>query len=90
MSEENELLNKASKQEPLTCGFCGAELEWIDCWICGGDGVIDETEYDPLEGDKFARCNECNGDGGYLECPDLPHITPDTVPNITSALASMQ
>lgn len=57
-----------------TCEKCGAELDWVDCWMCGGDGTYDETETDPLEGDEFAICPECGGNGGYLECPDLPHI----------------
>lgn len=58
---------------PETCKVCGSDLEWVDCWKCLGEGCIDESDIDPLEGDEFYPCDECHGEGGYLECPALPH-----------------
>lgn len=54
------------------CPICHVELEWVDCGWCGGDGYIDETDIDP-DGDEMATCQDCMGDGGWLECPNLPH-----------------
>lgn len=60
------------------CNTCGAELDWVDCFSCGGEGGRDEDELmmdDPLwyEGFEWERCDSCNGEGGYLVCPALPH-----------------
>lgn len=44
--------------EPLACRVCGADLEPTTCWRCNGE---DDD------------CDECGGDGEYLECPALPH-----------------
>ncbi len=63
------------QDEAECCPVCGAELEWIDCPDCGGDGEIDCYGDDPLwygPGDT-KRCSECKGVGGWLECPRLPH-----------------
>lgn len=82
MKSEDELVELGMKivtdlienpPQPKTCTVCGAELEWVDCWKCFGEGGIDETDIDPLEGDEFSMCDEFHGEGGYLECPDLPH-----------------
>ena len=59
-----------------TCGLCGAELEWADCWQCGGAGGFtgDELmEDDPLwyTPSDFETCDICDGDGGYLVCPNF-------------------
>lgn len=50
-----------------TCSICGNYLDWFDCLECGGEGWIDETEIDPLDGDVIC-CSACNGKGGNLEC----------------------
>lgn len=55
--------------DSLYCPICGASLEWEDCWDCGGDGYIDETEYDPLEGDDDMPCPTCHAEGGWHVCP---------------------
>jgi hypothetical protein len=59
-------------EEPDACPVCGDELEWTDCWSCGGEGEFDGYEEDPLwydEGDMIP-CPECNGAGGWRECPN--------------------
>ncbi len=59
-----------------TCQVCGFELEWVECWDCGGEGWIDEYEDDAInysEGEEYRRCSNCSGEGGWLECPNLPH-----------------
>lgn len=71
------MVDDEEEKQPKTCDVCGSELQWVDCWMCGGDGEYDETETDPLEGDQFAVCPECYGKGGYLECTELPHHTDD-------------
>ncbi len=58
-----------------TCKICGAELEWVDCWNGCDDGFFDGYEEDPLWYDPgdLIPCSACRGNGGYLECPNLPH-----------------
>jgi hypothetical protein len=55
------------------CKECGSELVWEDCPAIGcEDGWIDVYEDDPLwydPGDEEV-CEECNGKGGWLRCPD--------------------
>ena len=57
------------------CEYCGAELDWTDCWSCHGQGFFDLYEMYPLEYEPGETdvCTECNGEGGYLECPNVPH-----------------
>ena len=54
-----------------TCPVCGCLLEWVDCGGCD-DGWIDGYEEDPLWFDPgdLDRCRQCNGRGGWLECPN--------------------
>ena len=54
------------------CDICGADLEWIDCPVCGGVGGWDCWEEDPINyspGEDWERCEACDGEGGWLECP---------------------
>ena len=56
--------------EPAGCEVCGADLEWIECWQCLGDGGFDLYEEDPIfyaPGDRES-CDECGGQGGWLGC----------------------
>lgn len=74
-----EIVRELIENPPANkCKVCGAELEWVECWKCFGEGGFDETDIDPLEGDEFSVCDECCGQGGYLECPDLPHKKGET------------
>lgn len=64
--------------EAETCKVCGADMEFTDCWQCGGEGYGDDFHdcgedccccLDPEPGE----CPECNGAGGWLECPNAEH-----------------
>jgi len=55
------------------CNICGSNLEWIECWSCGGEGgrgwedlqCEDPLWYSP---EDFIECDICEGNGGWLEC----------------------
>jgi hypothetical protein len=59
--------------KPKTCKVCGETLVSSICHMCDGEGTIDDTATDPLEGDEFSLCPECHGAGLYLDCPNAPH-----------------
>lgn len=52
------------------CANCGYELDWEDCWSCGGDGEIDVYDEDSLWYDPgdTERCDVCSGEGGWASC----------------------
>lgn len=56
---------------PHTCKICDCELEWFECGSCD-DGFYEGYDEDPLWYDPgdLVRCGECNGQGGWLECPN--------------------
>lgn len=58
-------------EEVQTCS-CGLELEFEDCWQCGGEGGRDLYEEDPLAfaPGEWASCTECRGVGTIPYCPD--------------------
>jgi hypothetical protein len=60
-----------------TCPVCGNYMEWADCWACFGAGGHHDCGEDCcccLDREEITRdCDECNGEGGYLECSGLPH-----------------
>lgn len=54
----------------VTCALCDIEMEWEDCQTCGGDGVEDAYEDDPINcspGEEMP-CRECRGRGGFWWC----------------------
>lgn len=69
------------------CSVCGLELDWVECCECGGNGGFDNDELmalarpprameeDPLwyDGIEWETCQACHGEGGWTECPALPH-----------------
>lgn len=64
-------LAQAEEFDYPCCKKCGGDLEWIDCWQhdCE-DGWYDLHDEDPINyepGDR-ARCNECDGNGGWSVC----------------------
>lgn len=67
-----------SGEQIPTCPLCSYEMEWERCTACDGDGEFDwETLQfeDPLwyqPGDT-ERCEECRGEGGWWQCPNVPH-----------------
>lgn len=56
-----------------SCETCGEEMQWEDCWSCGGEGGRDGEDLmmeDPMwyGPDDFEICDTCHGKGGYLVC----------------------
>lgn len=56
-----------------TCPDCGSDMEWIDCYNCGGEGGFDGEELimvDPLwyDPDDYVECGTCDGNGGWFLC----------------------
>jgi hypothetical protein len=59
--------------EPKPCPDCGGELEFVECWACGGEGETapgELYEEDPLWYDEDATepCHQCGGRGGWPTC----------------------
>lgn len=54
------------------CLTCGTPMLWEICDVCGGKGHLDVYELDPLWYDPgdVKQCNQCNGDGGWYQCPN--------------------
>lgn len=54
------------------CTKCRAEVEYEDCWNCGGEGGRDLYEEDPLAHapGEWADCTECDGRGTLPFCPN--------------------
>jgi hypothetical protein len=48
-------------------------MEWLDCWQCHGEGGWHDCGEDCcpcLDNEEITIwCDECDGNGGYLECP---------------------
>lgn len=55
---DNETFCGGTPDDEPCCPICGGNMQYVDCWNCGGDG---------------GYCEECRGRGGYLECMFLPH-----------------
>lgn len=57
---------------PKCCEKCGNELDWRDCWQCGGEGYTDHDCGEDccccLNPEPNVRCDECRGKGGWLQC----------------------
>lgn len=54
-----------------SCKCC--EMDWVDCWRCGGEGGDDGEalmEEDPLwyGPDDFRPCDVCRQAGGFSTC----------------------
>lgn len=60
-----------------TCPRCDADMEWEDCWKCGGEGGRDLYEEDSLayEPGDWATCEECGGTGSIDFCPEARRHT---------------
>lgn len=52
------------------CARCGSSVMRVRCDSCGGDGVVEVYEEDPLNSDPgdMDRCDTCDGEGGWLVC----------------------
>lgn len=62
-----------------TCDRCGANLEFVECQRCHGEGGFDSDylmELDPLyyEGVDWKDCPECGGESGDYLCPNCDMV----------------
>ena len=55
------------------CPHCGNDMDWADCWMID----CEDGEYDLYEEDcinygpgTYAKCQECDGNGGWWYCPN--------------------
>lgn len=58
------------------CEVCGAPMEMESCWRCMGEGGEHDCGDDTcccLNPAINIPCEECNGQGEYLQCSELPH-----------------
>lgn len=65
------------------CEICGAEVEWDECGLCGGDGIVEHEPdvEEPWTG--FEPCGKCGGRGGWNVCPhagEPEHVREVTAP----------
>lgn len=55
------------------CAKCGGDVEWTDCWNCGGNGIdgheCGEDTCCCLDPEDNVRCNTCEGKGSWATCP---------------------
>lgn len=56
---------------PPPCRICGADIEWVACNKCEGDGFIEDD--DGVNSPEWEQCPECQGWGGWWQCSRLPH-----------------
>lgn len=58
----------------VECGHCGAEMEWIECEKCGGEGVVGhdcgEDSCCCIDPEDNVPCDICNLAGGWHACVD--------------------
>ena len=52
------------------CARCGSSCDFHDCDNCGGDGEIEDEDWQ-FEG-EFHRCDWCHGSGGHWACLSSP------------------
>lgn len=52
--------------EDCQCARCGSSCTFIDCDNCGGDGEIEDDDWQ-CEGEYY-RCDWCRGTGGWWRC----------------------
>ena len=59
-------------QLPPSCPIHKSELEWIDCWDCGGDGFTHhecgEDTCACLEPENNVICDTCGNECGWYKC----------------------
>lgn len=52
--------------EDCQCARCGSSCYFVDCDNCGGEGEIEDDDWQ-FEG-EFYRCDWCRGKGGWWRC----------------------
>lgn len=50
------------------CPKCGAEMDWMDCELCGTEGYIESDADDYTDRTVVEKCMACMGDGGVWYC----------------------
>lgn len=53
-------------EEDCQCARCGSSCYFVDCANCGGEGEIEDEDWQ-FEG-EFYRCDWCMGKGGWWRC----------------------
>lgn len=57
---------------PPRCARCGSDTEWLECYLCGGEGVDGHDCGDDtcccLNPEDDVECDVCEGDGGWMRC----------------------
>lgn len=63
-------LGLEARNGTVYCAACGEEAEWEDCWGCGGEGLVDAYELDPINciPGEVEDCGDCGGQGGRSYC----------------------
>jgi hypothetical protein len=54
-----------------TCAVCKADLDWVECWDCGGERAYHDCGEDVCccaEPEPNRRCDSCDGKGGWWVC----------------------
>lgn len=58
-------------QEPA-CPRCGSDVEYVDCWSCGGEGWVEhdcgEDTCCCLYPEPNVPCDVCRGVGSFEKC----------------------
>ena len=71
-------VGRCSDVEP-TCERCGGDVEWVDCWQCGGEKLhghdCGEDTCMCLDKGDNVKCDACEGVGGWSKCA-APCIAP--------------
>lgn len=51
------------------CSTCGTQKEaWVDCNECGGDGDVEEPDWQEAMFEPYRTCGQCGGRGGWWLC----------------------
>jgi hypothetical protein len=59
-----------------SCARCGSSMTWIDCEMCGGEGVdghdCGEDCCCCIDPEDNVPCDACRGRGGWWQCMSNP------------------
>lgn len=57
---------RVGDHDDCQCARCGSSCTFIDCANCGGEGEIEDSDWQ-FEG-EYHRCDWCRGKGGWWRC----------------------
>jgi hypothetical protein len=75
MPSESDIQNAIIEAEQCPqCKCC--DMEWEQCYVCGGDGWLEVYDEDPLWYDPgdVEMCDECESRGGWWFCISGCHV----------------